>query len=232
MSYSIDWSNRPPRLFWWSDDPNDDWVIGKLAILPEELELPELPESILWRAKLVPYRVSLQPGAPPMDDDLVIVDDDEWDRRRVEMDQRLAQEDAEQRQREQLVNEAELEAMHAGQGWNQPRGLQAAPPVPGGNDWRREQILMPNPQEARLDAWLANMEANRLGLEAQPGYPRYDVPDNNDRIDELDGGGGRTRTKKSKKRRPTRRIRHRNRRGSSKRKVRKSSRKARATRRK
>jgi hypothetical protein len=232
MSYSIDWSNRPPKLFPYSCEPNDDWVIGTIATLREERELPELPDSILWRANLVPYRQGGHARAPPMQwDD----DDDDDDGGIAAMDQRLAREDAEQRRREQLVNEAELEAMHAGQGWNQPRGLQAAQPVHGGNDWFREQILRPNPQAVHLDALLANIDANRRRLQPPPGYPIDDYPGDDGRIDEQDepyGGGGRTHTKKSKKRRPTRRIRHRHRRGSSKRKVRKSSRKSRATRRK
>ena len=230
MSYSIDWANRPPQLFPYSSEPNDDWVIGTIAILREERELPELPDSILWRANLVPYRQGGHARAPPVEEVWPEIDDDEWGRVQAEMDQRLAREDAEQRQREQLVNAAELAAMHDGQGWNQPRGRQAAQQVHGGNDWLREQILRRDPREAALDDLLANIEANRDRLQQPAGYPRDDDPEDDRRIDEQGGGGGRTRTKKSKKRRPTRRIRHR--RGSSKRKVRKSSRKARATRRK
>ena len=56
MSYPINWSVRERRLFPYSSCPNDDWVIGTIVTLQEERELPELPDSILWRANLVQYR--------------------------------------------------------------------------------------------------------------------------------------------------------------------------------
>ena len=221
VPYPINWRERGPRLFPCSQDEPDDWVIGTIVTLQEERELPELPDSILWRANLVPYGQLPAAMAPPMEEE---EDDDVWARDQAVARERDRQEQAAQDAHEARVNAAEREAMEQGQGWNQPRGYQAAQPVQGGYDWQQAHIGAPNQGMDALNNWLQNMAANREQLQQPPGYDQARRMEEEDRMDQ-DGGGSRTRSKKSKKRRPTRR--RRDRRGSSKRKARK----ARATRR-
>ena len=227
--YTIDWSERR-RLFPHSSCPNDDWVIGTIVTLQEQRELPELPNSILWRANLVPYGQLPAAMAPPVEEVWPEIDDDEWAGVQAAARERDRQEQAEQDALDARVNQDEFEAMIQGQERDRlQRGHQAAQPVQGGYyDWQAH-IGARNPEQIALDDLWANIVANQEQLRPPPGYQeRMNEPDDGM---EQDGGGSRTRSKKSKKRRPTRR--RRDRRGSSKRKGRngRKSRKTRATRR-
>lgn len=233
VPYPINWRERGPRLFPCSQDEPDDWVIGTIVILPEERELPELPDSILWRANLVPYGQLPPAMAPPVEEWPEIDDDDEWEAIQAAARERDRQEQAAEDAHEARVNEAEFQAMIQGQERDRlQRGHQAAQPVQGGYD-RQAHIGAPNQGMDALNNWLQNIEAERNRLQPPPGYDqarRMEEEEEDGRIDQ-DGGGSRTRSKKSKKRRPTRR--RRDRRGLSKRKGRngRKSRKTRATRR-
>jgi hypothetical protein len=226
--YTINWCERDRRLFPHSCDPNDDWVIGTIVILPEQRVLPELPNSILWRAKLVPYGQLPAAMAPPMEEEWLDIDDDELDRIQAAARERDRREQAEQDAHEARVNAAELAAMERGLNEDRlQRGHQAAQPVQW-YDWQA-RIGAQDPEHIALDNLWANIVANRAQIRPPRGYQARGMEEDN-RMDQ-DGGGSRTRSKKSKKRRPTRR--RRDRRSSSKRKGRngRKSRKTRATRR-
>jgi hypothetical protein len=226
--YTINWCERDRRLFPHSCDPNDDWVIGTIVILPEQRVLPELPNSILWRAKLVPYGQLPAAMAPPMEEEWLDIDDDEWDRAQAAAREQDRREQAEQDAHEARVNAAELAAMERGLNEDRlQRGHQAAQPVQG-YDWQAH-IGAQDPEHIALDNLWANIVANRAQIRPPRGYQARGMEEDN-RMDQ-DGGGSRTRSKKSKKRRPTRR--RRDRRSSSKRNGRngRKSRKTRATRR-
>lgn len=229
--YTIDWSERR-RLFPCSRDPNDDWVIGTIVTLQEQRELPELPNSILWWANLVPYGQLPAAMAPPVEE-WPEIDDEEWNRIQADADAAALRAQRDQDALDARANAAELAAMERGLEMDRlQRGHPAAPHVQEWYDWQAH-IGVPNPQEAALDRLWNNIVANREQLPPPPGYDqarRMEEEEEDGRMDQ-DGGGSRTRSKKSKKRRPTRR--RRDRRGSSKCKGRKGrkSRKTRATRR-